>query len=309
LRAHLRWGHKNRFGRGRGIETRGSYSRYEREVGSSFRWLTFFGSRTSGIIDLKLREETEETYEILDREVRLSARHRHSFRTFLTAAIGVSKVDVEIKTEEEGVFIEEGGLLTILSADWSRDGSDNRLYPTRGTASFASMEWSPPGPFSDSHFLRGEASSALYVRIAGNTVIATRLNVGLAAPIGSSIDLLPNKRFYAGGATSMRGFKRRKLGPLDQEEAALGGEARLLSGVELRFPLVWRIRGAAFLDAGQVWLKRRQARLDQIELAAGPALMVQTPVGPVRADLGFRLTDLEPSQPKQAFHITIGHPF
>jgi outer membrane protein assembly complex protein YaeT len=309
FRAHARWGHKNLFRRGRGIEARGSYSRYDREIGSSFRWLTLFGSRTSGAIEAKIREETEETYGILDRELRLSARHRHSFRTFLTAAVAVSSVEVDVKTEDESIFEEEGGLLTVFSADWSRDASDDRLYPTRGTTSFASLEWSPPGHLSDSHFLRGEASTAVYVGIEGNTVIAARLSLGAAAPIGASVDLLPNKRFYAGGATSMRGFKRRKLGPLDQDEAALGGEAKLLSGLEIRFPIVWRIRGAAFLDAGQVWLEREQVRIDQLEVAAGPALMVQTPVGPVRADLGFRLTDREPSQPRQAFHIAIGHPF
>jgi outer membrane translocation and assembly module TamA len=37
--------------------------------------------------------------------------------------------------------------------------------------------------------------------------------------------------------------------------------------------------------------------------------MVNSPVGPLRADLGFRLTDVVPDQPRMVLHVSVGHPF
>ena len=78
--------------------------------------------------------------------------------------------------------------------------------------------------------------------------------------------------------------------------------------VEFRFPLFWKLNGAIFADAGQVWRTRDDFTLDNIEIAVGPAIRIMTPVGPLRFDLGYRLTDYEPSQPEYAFHFAIGYP-
>jgi outer membrane translocation and assembly module TamA len=37
--------------------------------------------------------------------------------------------------------------------------------------------------------------------------------------------------------------------------------------------------------------------------------MIMTPIGPIRGDIGFRLTDLDDTQPRRVYHISIGHPF
>jgi outer membrane protein insertion porin family len=65
--------------------------------------------------------------------------------------------------------------------------------------------------------------------------------------------------------------------------------------------------GAVFLDVGQVWKMADHVKLSDLEPAIGPALMVNTPVGPIRVDYGFRLKD-SGSQPDQVFHFAIGHP-
>ena len=107
----------------------------------------------------------------------------------------------------------------------------------------------------------------------------------------------------------MRGFKRRKLGPLDIDGAPLGGEAKLEASAEFRFPIVWRLHGTAFVDVGQVWRTLRDATVDTIEVAVGPGLWLETLVGPLRVDLGYRLTDYEKSQPRWVFHFSIGPAF
>ena len=78
--------------------------------------------------------------------------------------------------------------------------------------------------------------------------------------------------------------------------------------VEMRFPLFWKFNGAVFTDFGQVWRTHDDFTWDNIEIAVGPAIRIMTPVGPLRFDLGYRLTDYEPSEPEWAFHFAIGYP-
>jgi outer membrane protein assembly complex protein YaeT len=307
--AHARWEHRNLFRYGRGMDVTGSYSRFRQDAGVSFWWPALFGSRTRGVIGADAERHREESYNLLSKGLRLGSAYRPSLETTIRAGITVSDVDLDIKTADTSAFVEQGGLLTILWLGWNRDTANDRVYPTAGGATWIRLEWAPPGSITESHFASAESFAAKYLRLAGDIVLAGRLGAGLAAPTGESVDLLPNKRFYAGGATSMRGFRRRKLGPLDDAGAPLGGEAKVEASAELRFPIVWRLRGALFADAGQVWTSRRAVSVDNVEVAVGPGLMILTPVGPIRADAGFRITDFEREEPDWVLHVTIGHPY
>ena len=92
--------------------------------------------------------------------------------------------------------------------------------------------------------------------------IALHFNAGAAFPYGNSASsTVPlEKLFYAGGAYSMRGWQARTLGPgtntLYSEYFAIPssvGEMKLEANVEYRFPIFWKIEGAVFADAGNIW--------------------------------------------------------
>jgi outer membrane protein assembly factor BamA len=256
-----------------------------------------------------LDREREESYNLLGLEGELAMRYRFSSMSALRLGLAVSKIDVEAKIPGEDPSVEDAGLLTILSLGWNREAVDSRIYPTRGTVSGIQIEWGLPGAISDNHFILGQGSMSSYVSLLGGVVLATKVGLGLGAPTGESTVLLPNKRLYAGGSTSMRGFERRRLGPVDDRGTPVGGEARLEGAMEIRFPILWRIKGALFVDSGQVWRRRQDISLKDLEIAVGPGIMVQTPVGPIRLDVGTRLTSKVPMQPKTVLHISIGHPF
>ena len=59
---------------------------------------------------------------------------------------------------------------------------------------------------------------------------------------------------------------------------------------------------------GQVWSRVEAMTWDDFQPSAGWALMVDTPVGPIRVDMGYRLRD-SGDQPSNVFHFLIGHPF
>jgi outer membrane protein insertion porin family len=309
LRTHFRWEHRNLFRGGRGASVEMAYSRFLQNLALAAWWPALLGTRTRVVIQGDIESQVESSYELLARHAELAALYRASARTTLRAGVAVADIDVEVKSRAADAFVEKGGLLTVLKAKWVRDGSNDRLYPTRGTVTWWAVEWAPPGVLSGSHFIRAEVSGKAYLRMLRGLVWAARLDVGLASPLRGSADLLPNKRFFAGGAQSMRGYQRRKLGPRDEDGKPLGGEAKLEANSEFRFKLIWRFNGVAFVDVGQVWRKARHMRGGDLAVAIGPGLMLQTPVGPLRADLGILLTERGPRQSRTAFHLSVGQPF
>jgi outer membrane translocation and assembly module TamA len=117
------------------------------------------------------------------------------------------------------------------------------------------------------------------------------------------------RRLYGGGSTDMRSYARRTLGPLDSEGNGLGGEALVELGAECRR----RIRGplglALFVEAGQVWLKAGDVSPGDLDLGAGAGLRLSTPVGPLRIDVGWKLTDFDPQLNPVVGHFSIGEAF
>ena len=201
--------------------------------------------------------------------------------------------------------------MNSIQLRWERNAGNHPIVPTEGTYTFVDLEWAPDEPLNDYHFISVSPTGIIYLPLSKSHewVLATRLTVGLANPLGKTIDLLPNKRFYSGGATSMRGFKRRKLGPLDSNEAPLGGEAKLEGAAELRFPLFSIFRGTWFIDTGQVWPTVDDIIFNEFEMATGLGLWINTMFGPLRGDLAYRLTDFEKTQPQWVFHFSIGPAF
>ena len=89
--------------------------------------------------------------------------------------------------------------------------------------------------------------------------IATRLLAGVNLPLGNSVDAPLSEAFYAGGPNSLRAAGPYAYGPGNyyspnySQSIFHGGDVKLEANAELRFPIVWKIFGAAFVDAGNVW--------------------------------------------------------
>ncbi len=155
---------------------------------------------------------------------------------------------------------------------------------------------------------------------AGPVVVAARARYGTF--LG---DIPPTERFYAGGSTSQRGFSERELSPSvmgvnengDTVTVPYGGGALVDSSVEARFPITtikkMPLGGVVFLDGADVTEQTRDLDLMRLHWAAGLGLRLKTIVGPVRADLGYRLNRVGPDEPgdgaRFAFHLSLGEAF
>lgn len=308
LNVRLKWRHSNLFRRGRGTSFEISYSQFKRYGAWSAWWPALFGSRVLGMIQAGYNNLNEESYEKTAPGIGVSLGYVFSRNSAATVGYYLERASYTIKTEESDEFEDPKGLVGFLGFRISHDGTDDRINPSRGTYSWLRLEWGSPGGVSNSNYIIAEASGSIHVLMKYRMVFVANLRLGFGKPIDPSTVLLPDKRFYAGGSISHRGFSRRKLGPLDKDGKPFGGEVGTTGFIELRFPLVWKLRGAVFMDIGQVWRTRDDVTADNIEIAVGPAIRFDTPVGALRLDFGIRLTDHEKSQPRMAFHFAIGYP-
>ncbi len=199
--------------------------------------------------------------------------------------------------------------MASVAASLTYATTDAPLDPTRG--SMANLYLEPTqvigggGPFFTKAILDGRQ----FVGLAPEWVLAFRLRVGGIYAGANRGEVPLTRRFYAGGANSIRGYAYNSLGPLSAQGALVGGAGLLESSAELRFPLKGGLRGVAFLDAGNATPAPFKFPKDWLRAGTGMGLRYMTPVGPVGLDLAWRLKKdpLNPS-PYQVYFF-IGYAF
>lgn len=306
--AGARWTHRNIFRRGRGMQVVlfGSVLRQVAEV--SAWWPAIFWARSRGVATVGTLREDEESYSSISTGIDLILKHEYSPVATVWGGVSLSNEQIENKTLDPS--IEDGeGRLFAFKLGFDRQATNQPIVATSGTITRGSIEWAPAGQLSQNHYVLGQITGIVYLPLFAKSGLAARMTLGAGEPIGTSTNILQTKLFYSGGANSMRGFERRKLGPLSADGAPLGGESMFEASLEYRFPILWRFRGTAFVDTGQVWPERVNLGQRKISVAVGPGLWIETPVGPIRGDYGYRVTNYESTQPRAVFHFSIGAAF
>ncbi len=198
--------------------------------------------------------------------------------------------------------------LNTLGANWARDRTDNVLDPTRGYVARAGLGWAPAALGSQVTFLRGVSEGAAYAAFGSRSVLALHLRLGSffgTASLAPGNEFIPpEERFFAGGANTVRGYNRNELGPgiyvgsgpaLTDTTTVIfsptGGTALIVANIEFRFPApVARdiLSMVIFTDAGAVTSDAPVGgSFNKLRITPGFGFRLRTPVGPVRADIGY----------------------
>ena len=165
----------------------------------------------------------------------------------------------------------------------------------------ARMIWNTPY----SQFVRSEITLGrtwVFGRNSGQS-IATRLLAGAGYAYGNSTALPFEKHFYAGGSNSLRGWQARTVGPgLSQMDDSFvipnqTGDMKLEANLEYRFDMFWKVAGALFVDAGNVWTLRSSGEGNSYESmfrwdTFGESIAANWGLG-LRLDFGFLLLRLD----------------
>jgi len=211
----------------------------------------------------------------------------------------------------------QSGTLNAVGFDMQHSTADNILNARRGYQLAFHVEQTGriiPGTFG----YTGVSGDARYYHaiFTESIVLASRVQFGNIAPVSSDPTKVPfGKKYFLGGATSVRGWGRYEISPLS-EGLPIGGNSMFAFSEEVRAVLHGKLGGVLFLDAGNVWENSWGIRLNDLRYAVGPGLRYQTPVGPIRFDFGYQLNPIpgllvngEPQTRRWRLHFSIGQAY
>jgi outer membrane protein insertion porin family len=234
------------------------------------------------------------------------------------------------------------GTTSAVRASWTWDKRNNRLFPSQGWLSFASVETAPQflntaAADKQYNFNRYTAYQRVYFPLPFGAVFKMNLQVGWVQehfPGNADRQLPISELYFLGGINTIRGYPLRQVAPsqlvgssvspdASVQSLRVGGNKQLIFNAELEIPLLEKvgIRGVLFFDAGNAF--GRNANFFDVKddpvLAAmnlplgllysvGFGVRWFSPIGPLRFEWGIPLTRRPGDQPIQ-FEFTIGNSF
>ncbi len=218
-----------------------------------------------------------------------------------------------------------------LSPGLTIDRRDDPVDPRRGWGATLLTELAFPMIDAEEEFGRLFAQHDRYLPLGRFGVLATSVRAGLLEPLDGDRGIDPvcleneldapscripiSERFFAGGRTTHRAYRRDSLGipgetllEVADGRVPFGGTGLLLANVDLRFPIAGSFGGTLFVDAGNVWGDWRAVELSDVKVGAGVGARYASPIGPVRLEIGWKLDRL-PGEDPYVVLFSFGNPF
>ncbi|MEO8351074.1 MAG: BamA/TamA family outer membrane protein [Chthoniobacteraceae bacterium] len=194
--------------------------------------------------------------------------------------------------------------LTSFGSTQTIDYRNDEINPTRGWILSTSIDYLTFD--TGASFIRGFGRLSIYQPIGKKLLLALGARAGVIQPADTA-EIPIDIRFFNGGATTVRSFAERELGPKDSKGNPLGGDFYSVLNAELIFPLVGALQGAAFVDAGSVSAADFDVQ-GGMRYAVGLGLRYKLPIGPLRLDYGLN-PNPRPDEDRGAFHFSFGVAF
>jgi len=324
-RGEIDWRHVNFFGGGRTAGVVARYSSLDRGVRLNLKQPYLFSPRYSVTISGQSWFSDEPTYQLttLGGRVAVSREFGRGGRSVLGARQATTLALTYVNEWEDYTIYDAAlqdptfrddlialgldprcgtgprcgigaGQLSSIMLDGLRNTTGNLLDAKSGY--FANVHFEQAGSFLGGDFEYHELSleGRYYQSIGERLVIAVRGRGGSIDSSGIEEFQVPFfKRYFLGGSTNLRGWGRFEVSPLSGSGLPIGGHSFASFTTEFRVPIVGKLGGVLFLDAGNVWRNPWDINLNDLRYDIGPGLRYNTPIGPVRLDVGFQLNPIE----------------
>jgi translocation and assembly module TamA len=307
LGANAYWGHRNLFGRAESLRLQAEVGRIGRNapgdidygIGARYRAPDFL------VRNQVLRAEIAAGREAPDAYRREAVEALVGLDRALSEQLEVSGgVQVEISDVED---IGDSGRLSFLSVPLGLrlDTTDDLLDPKRGVR--LALEITPF--LGDRDFVRASLAGATYFGFFDDQELVLALRARLGSIFGVELlDLPGDKRFYAGGGGSVRGYAFQAIGPRTPQGDPIGGLSLLELGAEARIRLTDELGFVPFVEGGQVFEDEISRSSDRLQFGAGLGLRYFTGIGPLRLDVAFPLNKRHGDDDFQLY-VSIGQAF
>ncbi|HTM24514.1 MAG TPA: BamA/TamA family outer membrane protein [Vicinamibacterales bacterium] len=340
-RASIDWRHVNFLGAARTMEIESKYSSLTRGVRANFRQPYLFGPRLDLLASAQSWHNSEPAFtqntnggrltveRVLARagpasqrsaSTTISLTYTREFESYRVSELALNTPTFYKNLLALGLdpLTGEGrGTLSSLDLDFHRSTADSTVNAQHGYSLTAHVEQAGRLLGGDFDFLETILEGRYYLPLGGRALVAVKARGGsIGTLLGDTNLKVPFfRRYFLGGATSLRGWGRFEVSPL-YAGLPIGGHTMVDSSVEVRAPLWGNLTGVLFADAGNVWNNAWDFNLNDLRYDVGPGLRYATPIGPLRVDLGYQLNPIpgllingKPEPRRFRIHFSIGQAF
>ena len=306
------WGHRNLFGRAETLRIEGSVGRISdtadvRQLNYNaailFEKPGVLGPDSKFFANVRTVFEHPDAYDRFSTKASAGLSYQFTREQSASAELSIDYTDIE------DFYNPEGKRHLIVSAPlrYVYDSRDDKLNPTEG---FRAVAFAEPAYdiLNGATFVkvRGDLSAYRALDEAGKFILAGRAAVG--SIVGADIEDIPaDRRFYAGGGGSVRGYPYQGIGPKAPDGQPTGGRSLVEGAVEVRIRIRDNIAIVPFIDGGSVSTSE-SPDFANFAFGAGIGLRYLTPFGPLRLDVAVPL-DRQPGDPSFGIYAGVGQAF
>jgi outer membrane protein insertion porin family/translocation and assembly module TamA len=338
-RASIDWRHVNFFGGARTMQFQGQWSSLDRGIRANFKQPAFPLPKYGLTASAQVWHNDEPAYTLdtrggvitIERPLAKSGpssqrnptttllfSYTNQYETYQIANEALQDLSFRPTLIALGLDPRVGqgrGLLSSIDFDARRGTVENEVNARTGYIASLHLEQAGKELRGDFNYWETTLEGRYYIALGRQTVIALRARGGSIDPWGDLESNIPFfKRYFLGGATSLRGWGRYEVAPQSGSGLPIGGHTQFESSAEFRTPVWGNLSAVAFVDAGNAWTGAWQ--FGGLKYDAGPGLRYNTPIGPIRVDLGFQLNPYpnllvngKPESRHFRVHFSIGQAF
>ncbi len=256
LMGYLQLTQANLFGNGQSVSLQWEMGQLRQSYQMSFTEPWLFDAPVSFGVDIwninKQRGYGGQMYNLLSQggDLRLGKRFNDYWRGFLTYKLESDEYS-DLDSSLNAYYSEGRNDTSSLTPTLIYDTRDNIFDATQGTYERLAVDMAGGPLGGDNNYLRYDLDASYFLPLIWRLVLALHGEAGYAHGYGYGVNGFTTvplaKRYRVGGTDTVRGYTEGEFGPAE------GGLFKLVSNVEIHFPIVGPLKGVAFFDAGNTW--------------------------------------------------------
>ena len=201
-------------------------------------------------------------------------------------------------------------LKSQVSAGITYDSRDRVYLPRKGWRVDAQMYLSGGFLGGNESIYGFDLDAAKYIALPGDTILTLEGQLAGVDTWSGGTRVPIFDRLYLGGANNLRGFSYREVGPKDSNGEPIGGQSLARFTAEYTVPIIEKVRGALFFDAGFVNAGSYDFGTSNLNSDYGIGLLLEIPaIGPIRIDYGIPIKSDKFNDSSGKFQFNIGYKF
>lgn len=313
------WTYRNLLGLAGKLKLEAKRSDLMEKVSAGYDQPYFWDSRSALQTEAGSLRETFDSYDNLrifgtTKLTRRLERHIELTAAYLAEYSELQDLKLSDPWERIAFRRDNAYFISSIFLEIGRKTSNSDTNPKKGSVLTGSVEIAPSLLGSELTYFKPSIELITYYELPFRTVFAGRVKFQTISDLENNKNIPIFKRLFLGGANTVRGYGYQKLGPLDATGNPEGGQFTALGNIELRRPIYGIVSGVLFLDMGMVDTEEFHFNGSDMRYSTGGGIRIDTPVGPLRLDVGYKLNPLDTPDgagktDRWRLHFNIGHAF